>query len=203
MHHSRERCASTGHILDMICNNRDKASISSPYSGHKDGLIIVDIMKGISSLHVLLYFRDLFYSTLLRQINSGRISIQSADRNTIARIIALVAQITYGDFHADSLPEYSTLVTLKTLQWTTELQKLVETQHLSLDLIMSSEAKIEFITLVSEFGDYGVEKFQVYSSVKKNDELLLCVRQDGLSIYNRDEATKGTEKTEESQLVQL
>ena len=68
---------------------------------------------------------------------------------------------------------------------------------------MSSEAKIEFIKLVSDLSDYGVEKFQVYSSAKKSDELLLCVRQDGLSIYNRDENTRGTEKTDESQLIQL
>ena len=127
----------------------------------------------------------------------------TADLNTIARITALVAQITYGDFHAECLPEYSTLVSIKTLPWTNELQKLVETQHLNLDLTMSSEAKIEFIKLVSEFGDYGVEKFHVYSSVKKKEELLLCVRQDGLSIYSRDETTSGTDKTDESQLIQL
>lgn len=68
---------------------------------------------------------------------------------------------------------------------------------------MPSEAKIEFVKLVSEFSDYGVEKFHVYSSVKKTEELLLCVRPDGLCIYSRDDTNRGTKKTEESQLIQF
>ena len=117
-------------------------------------------------------------------------------------MIAHIAQIDFGDFHAESLPEYSTLLNLD-VGWSNDLQQLVETEHLKLDLVSPSEAKIEFIKLVGAFSDYGVEKFRVFSSSKKPEELLLSVRHDGLRIYNRDDADKGTTQSDETQLIQL
>jgi len=146
--------------------------------------------------------RDLFYSTILQQMNSGKLSVLHEPQDIIAKLLAFVAQIDFGDFRAESLPEYSTLIKVG-IGWSEELQQLVETEHLKLDLISSSEAKIEFIKLVTGLSDCGVEKFCVFSSSKKPEELLLSVCHDGLRIYSRDDVTKRMIQSDGSQLLQF
>ena len=81
---------------------------------------------------------------LVHQINSGKLSLLDSPSDVIARLIAHIAQIEFGDFLAESLPEYSTLINVN-CRWSNELQQLVETEHLKLDLLSPSEAKIGFI----------------------------------------------------------
>lgn len=99
----------------------------------------------------------------------------------MSKIIALVAQVKFGDFDAESVPEYSTL--LPSIQWSIDLQKSVETVHLNLDTMTSSQAKIQFITIFSEQPNYGMDVFHVNSLTYSLENLILGVRHDGLRVY--------------------
>ncbi|XP_057312348.1 E3 ubiquitin-protein ligase MYLIP-like [Hydractinia symbiolongicarpus] len=136
--------------------------------------------------------RDLYYSTLLNHIHNGKIDISKNKicNDIFAKLIALIAQVDYGDFNADSLPDYSTIIP-SDVAWSREFQQLVETNHLKLDMMTTSEAKIEFLKLLGEFTDYGVEFFQVQSVSDKPQELTLGVRHDGLRITENSSGSNG------------
>jgi len=140
--------------------------------------------------------RDLYYATLVQHIENKKIDIFKISLLDLAKIIALKAQIEFGDFNAEALPDYSQLISTQRA-WSQEIQELVETEHLKLDMITSSEAKIEFIKMASECPDYGIESFKVQSACEKLDDLCLNVRHDGLRIYSvdaDDTSCKGQER---------
>lgn len=134
----------------------------------------------------------MYYSTLLNHIHNGKIDISKNKicNDIFAKLIALIAQVDYGDFNADSLPDYSTIIP-SDVAWSREFQQLVETNHLKLDMMTTSEAKIEFLKLLGEFTDYGVEFFQVQSVSDKPQELTLGVRHDGLRITENSSGSNG------------
>ena len=144
----------------------------------------------------------MYYSTLLHDIRNGKLCANILQDDVFSKLVALIAQINFGDFDAESLPDYSTLL-LSRKEWTCEIQKAVETEHLKLDMLCPSECKIEFIKLVSEFSDYGVENFNVTSVCDKPKELILGVRYDGLRIYKADSNPDETRKlNNEKRLIQ-
>ena len=119
------------------------------------------------------------------------------DQPELSKVIALIAQIKYGDFNAESVPEYSKL--LPSIKWSNELQKTVETEHLNLDMVTSSEAKIQFIKIFGDLPNYGMDIFHVNSVAEHPEHLILGVRHDGLRIY-KDKSIPN--ETEQENLVQ-
>ncbi|XP_002160573.1 E3 ubiquitin-protein ligase MYLIP [Hydra vulgaris] len=138
--------------------------------------------------------RDLYYSTLVNHINHGKIDLKSIDKNIVAQIFALTAQVHVGDFNAEALPDYSVLYHLDE-EWSLDFQKVVETEHLKLDSVTPSQAKIKFIQLVSELDLYGVESFHVHSMGDNPKELTLSVRHDGLRVYRANSCKEKNTET--------
>ena len=149
---------------------------------------------------IIIFIRDLYYSTLVNHINHGKIDLKCIAKNTVAQIFALTAQVHVGDFNADALPEYSVLHMLNE-EWSPDFQKIVETEHLKLDSVTPSQAKIKFIKLVSELELYGVESFHVHSMGDKPKELTLSVRHDGLRVYRANSCKE--KNTETANLLEL
>ena len=136
---------------------------------------------------IISFFRDIFYSTIYQKLLNEEFLIEN-DQLQLSKIIALIAQIKYGDFNAESVPEYSTL--LCSVKWSIDLQKSVETQHLNFDMISSSEAKIQFIKIFSEEQNYGMDTFHVTSLTDHHHQhLILGVRHDGLRVYQLKEGS--------------
>ena len=81
---------------------------------------------------------------------------------------------------------------LPSLEWSRDIEKTVETEHLNLDMMTTSAAKIEFIKLFGEFPTYGMDIFHVNSINEQLQHLILGVRHDGLRIYKN----KGSPKNE-------
>lgn len=133
--------------------------------------------------------RDLYYSTILHQVSNDEL-IKTLDKTVICKVIALIAQVKFGDFDAESLPEYSSLLPSSSIEWSRDLQKCAETEHLNLDMMTNSEAKIEFIKTFSDFSDYGMDVFHVTSVGDGLEHLILGVRHDGLRIYREDFKSK-------------
>lgn len=145
---------------------------------------------------LVLFCRDLYYSTLIHQVQHNKL-IKTLDKLSICKVIALIAQIQFGDFNAESLPDYSLLLPSLTITWSRDLQQCVETEHLKLDMKSSTDAKIEFIRIFSTFANYGMDVFHVMSVDDEHKRLVLGVRHDGLKIFHTDP------ETYEEELVQL
>jgi len=141
--------------------------------------------------------RDIFYSTIYQQLLNEDL-LDKIDQHELSKVIALIAQVKYGDFNAESVPEYSKL--LPSIKWSNELQKTVETEHLNLDMVTSSEAKIQFIKIFGDLPNYGMDIFHVNSVTEHPDQLILGVRHDGLRIY-KDKSILS--ETEQENLVQF
>jgi len=125
--------------------------------------------------------RDIFYSTIFQRLLNQEFAIEN-DQLQLSKVIALIAQIKFGDFNAESVPEYCTL--LPSVKWSIDLQKSVETEHLNVDTMSSSEAKIQFIKIFSEEPNYGMDIFHVTSLTDHHHQhLILGVRHDGLRVY--------------------
>lgn len=131
--------------------------------------------------------RDLYFSTIYHQLLDEDL-LEDVHELVLPKVIALIAQIRFGDFNAESVPEYQSLI--PNLSWSNELQKSVETEHLNLDMMTVSESKIEFIKVFSEFPNYGMELFHVVSPDGDHFEhLTLGVRHDGLRIFKNSQKT--------------
>lgn len=130
--------------------------------------------------------RDLFYATIIQHIESKKIDISNIHIDDYTKLVSLKAQISTGDFNADAVPDYRFLLP-SSFEWTQEIQQKVETEHLSLSSLSTSEAKVEFVKIVSDFPDYGIETFNVKSQCNENDMLSLNVCQGGLKVSKIDD----------------
>ena len=114
----------------------------------------------------------------------------------MAKIFALIAQVEFGDYDAESLPEYSKFFPCES--WSVDFQQHVESIHLSLEKTTTDQAKIDLLHILSERLEYGVESFQVNSATAKNTSLILICRYDGLRIYRKEQ--KDRTKVEKAQV---
>ena len=135
---------------------------------------------------IFFFNRDLYFSTIYHQLLDEDL-LKDVHQSDLPKVIALIAQIKFGDFNAESVPEYQSL--LPNLSWSIELQKSVETEHLNLDMMTLSEVKIEFIKTFSEFPNYGMETFNVDSTGDHLEHFILGVRHDGLRIIKNSPET--------------